>query len=45
MGVDRAKMRMYDVDQLAQKDITVEEDAPAFDKTKIGKRDFSEIVI
>ena len=45
VGVDRAKMRMYDVDQSAQEDISSEVDTPVFDKTKIGKRDFSEIVI
>jgi replicative DNA helicase len=46
VGVDRAKMRMYDVDQSAQTGISsVDDDGPAFDKTKIGKRDFSQIII
>ena len=45
VGVDRAKMRMYDVDQSAQQDVSSEVDAPTFDNTKFGKRDFSQIEI
>ena len=45
VGVDRAKMRLYDVDQSAQEDITQEEDRPTFDNSKFGKRDFSQINI
>lgn len=42
IGVDRAKMRFHDVDQSAQDDLLdgpekdVEEDKPAFDKTRFG---------
>jgi archaellum biogenesis ATPase FlaH len=35
VGVDRAKMKLYDVEQTAQEDIL--DDAPAFDKTTIGQ--------
>ena len=45
VGVDRAKMRLYDVDQSAQEDITQEEDRPTFDNSRFGKRDFSQINI
>jgi len=37
IGVDRAKMRLYDVEQSAQEDIL--DDAPAFDKSKFGEED------
>jgi len=36
IGVDRAKMRLYDVEQSAQEDIV--DDGPAFDKSKFGER-------
>ena len=36
IGVDRAKMKLYDVEQHAQDDIV--DDGPAFDKTDSGKR-------
>ena len=36
VGVDRAKMKLYDVEQHAQDDII--DDGPAFDKTDTGKR-------
>lgn len=36
IGVDRAKMKLYDVEQHAQDDII--DDRPAFDKTDTGKR-------
>jgi hypothetical protein len=36
VGVDRAKMRLYDVEQTAQEDIV--DDGPAFDKSKFGER-------
>ncbi len=36
IGVDRAKMRLYDVEQSAQDDIV--DDGPAFDKSKFGER-------
>ncbi len=41
IGVDRAKMRLYDVEQSAQTDIldSGQDDGPAFDKTDFGKRD------
>ena len=41
IGVDRAKMRLYDVEQSAQNDImdSGQDDGPAFDKTDFGKRD------
>ena len=45
VGVDRAKMRLYDVDQSAQQDVSDEVDTPTFDKTSFGKRDFSQINI
>ena len=35
VGVDRAKMKLYDVEQTAQEDVL--NDTPAFDKTEIGK--------
>ena len=37
IGVDRSKMRLYDVEQSAQEDIL--DDAPAFDKSKFGEED------
>ncbi len=36
IGVDRSKMKLYDVEQHAQEDIV--DDTPAFDKTGAGKR-------
>lgn len=36
IGVDRAKMKLYDVEQDAQKDIV--DDAPVFDNSESGKR-------
>ena len=45
VGVDRAKMRLYDVDQSAQQDISGEANTPTFDNTNFGKRDFSQINI
>jgi hypothetical protein len=35
IGVDRAKMKLYDVEQSAQEDIL--DDTPTFDKTQVGK--------
>jgi hypothetical protein len=35
IGVDRSKMRLYDVDE---NDQTLTDDTPVFDKTKTGKR-------
>ena len=35
VGVDRAKMKMYDVEQNAQEDII--EDTPVFDNSKSGE--------
>lgn len=35
VGIDRAKMRLYDVEQKAQEDIV--EDTPVFDNTKAGQ--------
>jgi len=37
VGIDRPKFRLYDVEQSAQ-DLIVEDDGPAFDKTKFGAR-------
>lgn len=37
VGIDRPKFRLYDVEQSAQ-DLIVEDDGPAFDKTKFGSR-------
>ena len=37
VGIDRAKMRLYDVEQSAQKDIV--EDKPVFSKSKFGSMD------
>lgn len=37
VGVDRPKMRLYNVEQTAQDDIV--DDAPIFDKSDFGKRD------
>lgn len=36
IGVDRSKMKLFDVEQHAQEDII--DDSPAFDKTETGKR-------
>jgi archaellum biogenesis ATPase FlaH len=36
VGVDRAKMKLYNVEQVAQEDIA--DDKPAFDKSESGKR-------
>jgi len=38
IGVDRGKMRLYDVEQSAQQDII--DDRPAFDKSSFGSEDF-----
>lgn len=41
IGVDRDKMKLYDVEESAQKDITdsgQEDDTPLFDKSSFGKR-------
>jgi len=37
VGVDRPKMKFYDVEQLAQEDIM--DDSPVMDKTSFGRRD------
>jgi len=37
VGIDRPKFRLYDIEQSAQ-DLIVEDDRPAFDKTKFGAR-------
>lgn len=40
IGIDRSKMKLYDVEQSAQMDITdsgQEDDTPAFDRTRTGK--------
>ena len=37
VGVDRSKMRLYNVEQVAQEDIV--DDAPVFDKSDFGKRE------
>jgi len=41
LGVDRAKMKLYDVEVTAQHDIVdknQEDDTPIFDKSAIGSR-------
>ena len=39
LGIDRAKMRLYDVEQVAQKDVLDSgQDEPVFDNTGVGKR-------
>ena len=40
IGVDRAKMKLYDVEQTAQNDIldSGQDDGPAFDKSEFGRR-------
>ena len=39
IGIDRAKMRLYDVEQVAQKDVLDSgQDEPVFDNTGVGKR-------
>lgn len=40
VGIDRSKMRLYDVEESAQKDIadSGQDEGPAFDKTSFGKR-------
>jgi len=48
IGVDRNKMRLFDVSQQAQEELTPEEFTPAFDATTFGQnqsneRDFSKI--
>ena len=37
VGVDRSKMRLYDVEQSAQEDLL---DGPVMDKTKFGEEDY-----
>jgi archaellum biogenesis ATPase FlaH len=39
VGREKAKMRLYDVEQTAQKDITQDDDVPAFDKSTFGRRE------
>ena len=39
VGIDRAKMRLYDVEQSAQDDISKEDDKPVFNKSKFGTLD------
>lgn len=38
VGIDRSKMRLYDVEQSAQEDII--DDKPVMDKTEFGKQDY-----
>ena len=39
LGIDRAKMKLYDVEQVAQKDVLDSgQDEPVFDNTGVGKR-------
>ena len=40
IGVDRSRMKLYDVEESAQKNISDagQDDGPAFDKTSFGKR-------
>ena len=39
LGIDRAKMRLYDVEQVAQKDVVDSgQDEPVFDNTSVGNR-------
>ena len=41
LGIDRAKMKLYDAEPSAQKNISdsgQEDDKPLFDKSKIGER-------
>jgi hypothetical protein len=42
IGVDRAKMKLYDAEESAQTNISdsgqIEEDKPVFDKSGFGKR-------
>jgi len=42
IGVDRAKMKLYDAEESAQTNISdsgqIEDDKPAFDKSGFGKR-------
>ena len=46
IGIDRSKMKLYDLSQSAQENITdsgqIEEDIPKFDKSKFGQRMFEE---
>ena len=37
IGIDKSKMKLYDVEQSAQEDIT--DDRPLMDKTKFGEED------
>ena len=52
VGIDKSKMRLYDVDQSAQEDISSDEsNVPVMDNTNFGKRmmkerkDFSEVLV
>ena len=38
IGVDKPRMRLYDVEQSAQDDIADEDNGPAFDNSKTGER-------
>jgi hypothetical protein len=44
LGIDRSKMKLYDVEESAQKDLSDsgQDDGPAFDKSKFGERQRSE---
>ena len=46
IGIDRSKMKLYDLSQSAQENIAdsgqIEEDIPKFDKSKFGQRMFEE---
>ena len=46
IGIDRSKMKLYDLSQSAQENITdsgqIEEDIPKFDKSRFGQRMFEE---
>jgi replicative DNA helicase len=44
LGIDRSKMKLYDVEESAQKDLSDsgQDDSPAFDKSKFGERQRSE---
>ena len=45
LGIDRAKMRLYDVDMKEQNLVDSGDDAPTFDKTSFGEKSFEDFKV
>jgi len=45
LGIDRAKMRLYDVDMKEQNLVDSGDDTPTFDKTSFGEKSFEDFKV